>query len=244
MACLASTITPRSLPASRRSQAGRRSLVSRGALLRTEAMALAHRPPAEVVLPLPEKLVLRSGLLQLIAAEAQIAALEAALAEARDAANRDALTGLLNRRGLAEAHQHQSAQVERGLGHYTLALLDLDDFKQINDQFGHAAGDAALVHLGQTMRQVLRPTDSLCRIGGEEFALLLAGTDPQSGVRALERLRAVLAETPVSGIERRLCFSAGLVAGTAGASLEQLLAAADQAVYRAKAAGKNCTQLA
>jgi diguanylate cyclase len=176
--------------------------------------------------------------LQLAAAEARIAELQSALREAYKVASRDPLTGAFNRRGMEEAFAREAARAGRTGQPLTLALIDLDDFKRINDQYGHGVGDAALVHLTQMIGEALRPTDLCSRLGGEEFVLMLPDSDCAAAKRALVRLQAALAVRPVADTAVTLAFSAGLALWENGESLEQALARADRAVYRAKSAGK------
>lgn len=175
---------------------------------------------------------------QLAAAEARIAELEAALREARDIASHDPLTGVLNRRGLQEAFSREKARARRGEQPLALALIDLDDFKCINDTHGHALGDAALVHLTRVIGQTLRPTDVCSRLGGEEFVLIMPGSDLAAARKALARLQEALAAQAVPGTVIRLSFSAGVAAVADGEALEESLERADRGVYQAKLAGK------
>lgn len=193
-----------------------------------------------VLLPLPESLVQEARMYELLAAQARIAELEAALDEARALAMRDPLTGLLNRRGLDEAFARESERAGRSGAALTLALLDVDDFKRINDCHGHAAGDRALLLLARALEGSVRATDGLCRLGGEEFVLLLPDAGIVAAQALLARLRDALASEPVAA-DCILSFSAGIAAWSPGMSLSGLLAAADGAVYQAKAAGKRCT---
>jgi diguanylate cyclase len=139
---------------------------------------------------------------------------------------------------MEEAFAREAARAGRTGRPLTLALIDLDDFKSINDQYGHGVGDAALVHLTQMIGEALRPTDLCSRLGGEEFVLMLPDSDCAAAKRALVRLQAELAVRPVADTAVTLAFSAGLVLRENGESLEQALARADRAVYRAKSAGK------
>ena len=157
----------------------------------------------------------------------------------------DPLTGLYNRRELSEQLLKQQARAQRGHVH-ALLMLDLDHFKRINDELGHAAGDAALRHVAQLLRATLREQDCAARYGGEEFALLLPDT-PQAGALALaERLRGVLAGSVWSWQGRHwpLTASMGVALSTAGLAGDALLELADRAMYQAKAQGRNRVCLA
>jgi diguanylate cyclase len=176
--------------------------------------------------------------LALAAAEARIAELESALNEADEFASRDPLTGVFNRRGMVEIFARESSRAQRGGQPFALALIDLDDFKSVNDNYGHAAGDAALAHLTSVIAQTLRPTDLCCRWGGEEFVVIMPSADRTSAKRALARVQAAISAQPVTGTTVTLAFSAGVVLSHGNESLENLLALADHAVYSAKAAGK------
>lgn len=165
--------------------------------------------------------------------------------ELRRAASTDALTGLLNRNAFRR-------QVKEAMSHLrldrpaTLALLDLDHFKRVNDTHGHAAGDAALLMLADLLRENLRPGDAIGRIGGEEFAVLLSGLAAAEAGTVCERLRRSLAETPVPGTEPPLLIttSIGMVALSPAVSIDNAFRAADTALYAAKAGGRNRVELA
>lgn len=173
--------------------------------------------------------------IKLAAAEARIAALESALQEAKKAASHDILTGVLNRRGLVEAFARESARAQRSGNALTLVLIDLDDFKAINDTHGHAAGDQALQHLTRLIGSTLRPTDCCARLGGDEFVLLLANSTLPAAQIALERLHSATEASPLIATQSCLRFSTGMACAKPGESLESLLERADQGVYRAKA---------
>ncbi len=178
--------------------------------------------------------------LELLAAELRIGDLERALGEARAAAHTDALTGALNRHGFAEAYQREAARSRRNNSPLALALIDLDDFKRLNDTLGHQVGDEALVHLVRVIRSALRPSDILCRFGGEEFIVLLPETALNQATSAISRFQRQLAIQAIPGQEIVLTFSAGVVVQASGESLEQSILRADVATYAAKRAGKNC----
>ena len=160
-------------------------------------------------------------------------------------ARTDPLTGLLNRRGLTEVLDRETARARRTGVTVALVLLDLDRFKVLNDTRGHATGDAALVAVADVLRRGLRAGDVAGRWGGDEFGVVFADLAPEVAYDVVDRLRAHLthpARAPVRG--RRVSFSAG-VAALAGrdADPEALLALADKALYEAKAAGGNKARL-
>ncbi len=137
----------------------------------------------------------------------------------------DHLTGLLNRNGFLAAAMRERSLANRTGAPLTLAVIDLDDFKQVNDRAGHAAGDKLLARLGQEWRERTRPSDILARHGGDEFVLLLPGTGQSGAEAALERLCS--GEDPVG-------WSTGVSEWLPGESLEEPLARADKQLYEAK----------
>lgn len=181
----------------------------------------------------------QAAMLELLAAEARIADLENALRRAQAAAVTDTLTGALNRRGFDQAHEREAARSRRSGSPLALALIDLDDFKRLNDTLGHQAGDEALIHLVRTLRSALRPSDILGRFGGEEFVLMLPDTGLDEAVTALTRFQRQLADCRVTGSGVALSFSAGVVVQSPGESLRESIERADAATYAAKRAGKN-----
>jgi diguanylate cyclase len=193
---------------------------------------------AEVVTGLPHSAVREAGMLELLAAEMRIAELEAALAEAHAAAGTDPLTGALNRRGFAKAYQRELARMRRSGKGFSLAHLDLDDFKQLNDTQGHAAGDKALVHLVDLLGRLMRPSDILCRFGGEEFVVLLPDTEVDDAAAAIARYLREFSARPIPGTDCVMSFSAGVVGLRADESFDDLVARADAATYTAKRTGK------
>ena len=194
------------------------------------------------------------------ATEAELNKLYTELNRLSNQARHDTLTGVLNRQGMEEAldieiarvrRQDSSlclamldieiARVRRQDSSLCLAMLDIDNFKKINDSRGHAAGDEALSHLAQVVREALRPQDTLARYGGEEFVVILPDTVLEDGVQALRRLqRELTARLFLSGQDKILItFSAGVAQlGTEETGL-QALKRADLAMYQAKRAGKN-----
>jgi diguanylate cyclase (GGDEF)-like protein len=154
----------------------------------------------------------------------------------------DVLTGLANRRQAEDWLQAELARVERLGGHAGLILADLDDFKAINDEHGHPAGDVVLREVAQALRETVREIDLPARWGGEEFAVVLPGTDLEGAGQVAERLRdAIEARRIVSGdgVPLAVTASFGVAATTGDTTLAQLLSDADDALYRAKRAGKN-----
>lgn len=177
----------------------------------------------------------------LAAREADLDKATALQALLREQAMHDALTGLLNRRALAERHGHETAAAEAVL---SLVLLDLDHFKRINDEHGHATGDAVLRDFAAALRSGLRAGDTLFRVGGEEFALLLPGALPAQAAARVEGLREIVARWRLAQLPQPVTFSAGVAAhGPDTATLDALLAAADAALYAAKRGGRNRTEV-
>jgi len=164
-------------------------------------------------------------------------------AEQRAFAMLDPLTGLMNRRAFMSAVE-RAARRQAGHGREATALLvlDLDNFKQINDRFGHEVGDRVLVQFAQVAETVTRPTDQLYRMGGEEFCFILPDTELPEAIATAERIREAFALSTVEarGYVVRATVSIGLAtANYTGFDLELLLEAADMAVYEAKARGRN-----
>ncbi|MEO8715877.1 MAG: PleD family two-component system response regulator [Acetobacteraceae bacterium] len=167
--------------------------------------------------------------------------LRADLGEALELAATDPLTGLYNRRYLM---RHLASLLDAAAApHVAVLMLDMDRFKSVNDELGHAAGDQALRMMAATLRETTRAFDTLARIGGEEFVVLMPGTSAAEAVVAAERLRGAV-ETRWSDRAHCLTVSIG-VAATEGAAwaAEHLLAAADEALYEAKRAGRNRVRL-
>jgi len=159
----------------------------------------------------------------------------------------DDLTGLVNRRRFLEALDSEVQQAARlGTG-LAIVLLDLDDFKGINDRFGHHSGDRVLEALGAMLRDHIRDVDLAARLGGEEFALLLPEIGRSDAVHVAERLCRSLSERPVALVEGNALSSTasfGVAHYVPGDSGEDLLRLADDALYRAKGDGKNRVRVA
>ncbi|HZD88187.1 MAG TPA: GGDEF domain-containing protein [Gaiellaceae bacterium] len=154
----------------------------------------------------------------------------------------DPLTGIANRRGLEEILAAEIARARRFEHPLGVILLDLDHFKQTNDSFGHAAGDLVLRALGRLLTSSARHGDTVARLGGEEFVVVLPETGVGGARRLAERLRREVEAQAVRGI--RTTASCGVATVVAGDTVDSLLAAADGALYRAKELGRNRTEVA
>ena len=152
----------------------------------------------------------------------------------------DGLTGLANRRAATDALHAEAARAERLQTPLTIVLADLDGFKEVNDEYGHAVGDVVLRVFADVLRQTVRESDVAGRWGGEEFLLLLPGADEDGAVQLAERIRIGLAERSISGAPAlRVTASFGVAEYAGEANSEELVVAADSALYRAKRAGKD-----
>jgi len=173
--------------------------------------------------------------------EQRVRDLERELTQVSALVQKDPLTQAMNRRGLEEAFRIETARATRYESPLALTMLDLDDFKKLNDSLGHVGGDRALVHLAQIMKATLRPTDLLARLGGEEFAVLLPATEVDEAVLVAERLQKELVRSAFTfeGKTTTLAFSAGVALWRQAELLEDLIRRADEALYAAKRAGKN-----
>ena len=167
------------------------------------------------------------------------------LEEQRQKALIDPLTGLPNRAAWSERLDHEIAQWQQHGNTLSLAMLDLDHFKRINDNYGHLAGDKVLKIIATVLRKRLRSNDFIARFGGEEFVLLLPATPPAVGVRLLETLRAAIEACPFhfKGERVTITISMGLASFKPGERSDLVLKRADQALYRAKNAGRNRVEL-
>ncbi len=180
------------------------------------------------------------------ALESRVLGLESELRRLSDEVSTDALTQVANRRGLAQAFEQESARVQReGADQAPLAvgLIDIDNFKKLNDSLGHAAGDVALQSLAARVKEWLRPVDHIARFGGEEFVLLLPGTPVAEAQQVLTRLQRRLSASLFmhEGQEVFVTFSAGVTAWRPGEAVDAALARADEGLYEAKRTGKNRT---
>lgn len=165
--------------------------------------------------------------------------------EHRRSAVLDELTGLLNRSALAQRVGELESQAARGVDSGPIGMLvgDLDHFKAINDEHGHAVGDAVLRDAAYAMRGALRAFDLIYRLGGEEFLILLPGADQDDAMRVAERVRAAISEGSRAGIRVSISFGAATVSD-GSFDFSRLYAEADAALYTAKHSGRDRVQLA
>jgi diguanylate cyclase (GGDEF)-like protein len=159
-------------------------------------------------------------------------------------ANTDPLTGLLNRRGMNERIEAEISRSRREQSHIGLLWLDIDLFKQINDEHGHAKGDAALKAVATTLNSLLRPYDNISRWGGDEFLALIPANDARDVDALGERIRSTIADAcqlqDANGAPLRLSVSIGGYFADSREDMESMLQRADKALYFAKASGRNC----
>lgn len=174
-------------------------------------------------------------------AQSKINQLETELQVMGEKVHEDHLTGILNRRGLDSAFEREAARSARHQVPLCFALLDIDNFKQLNDTHGHKVGDDALVYLVESVKDTTRPEDVVSRYGGEEFVILLPNTNLEEGVQILSRIRRNLTKKFFLHENKRLLitFSAGVAQFRSGESQESIFKRADEALYRAKKGGKN-----
>ena len=172
--------------------------------------------------------------------------LESEMRRLSDEVTTDPLTQIANRRGLMQAFDALRAGHQRSGNALAVGLLDIDNFKRLNDELGHGVGDEALRALAATVGQTLRPTDVVARYGGEEFVVLLPDTPADEGQQILTRLQRSLSGGLFLHEEKQVLvtFSAGVTAYREGEAIETALERADQALYEAKRSGKNRTCLA
>ncbi len=174
-------------------------------------------------------------------AQAKIKLLESELSSLSEQVRVDQLTGVLNRRGMDEAFEQEIARADRSGDPLSVALLDIDNFKQLNDNYGHDVGDDALKHLAGVIKGAVRPTDVVTRFGGEEFVILLPSTQLDEGSTFLLRVQRALTKAFFMANQSQvvITFSAGLALYRQGEEAADLLHRADQAMYLAKRTGKN-----
>lgn len=178
--------------------------------------------------------------------ETRVEKLERELAKVSQLIRTDPLTETLNRRGFEEAYADEIGRATRHNAVITVAMLDVDNFKQLNDRYGHKAGDTALQHFADVLRETLRPNDSVGRYGGEEFAILLPGVSVSDASAVMTRVQRELTRRIFlhNNEEILITFSAGVAQVDPSDGLAPALERADRAMYEAKRTGKNRVRIA
>ena len=176
-----------------------------------------------------------------LGAEQRILELEAKLEKVGELVREDVLTGSLNRRGMDDVFERELARADRRHSPLCVAMLDLDDFKRLNDTHGHIAGDEALVYLVRVIKDTLRTMDMIARFGGEEFLLILPDTAISDALQTVTRVQRELTKRIFMYNNERLLitFSAGVVLRHENENQLSIIKRADAALYQAKRAGKN-----
>lgn len=184
---------------------------------------------------------LRSTQQKVQESEARIRELERELETTSDLVRHDQLTGVLNRRGLEDMFNKEIARAKRHDTLLCIGLLDIDNFKKLNDSLGHSAGDQALIHLATVCRETLRPQDTVARYGGEEFIILLPETPLADATVALTRLQRELTKRFFLHANEKILitFSAGVTQMQPEDDQTSVVQRADEAMYKAKQSGKN-----
>jgi len=179
-------------------------------------------------------------------AESSISALENArrYGEARKLAETDALTGLFNQRFFHENLRREVMRAHRYQRKLTLVLFDVDDFKDINDRIGHLAGDRVLAHAADRLRDAVRAVDVACRIGGDEFAVIMPESSADDGEQLFRRVHGSMRGATLATDEERLRISGGVAELEHGDTAASLFERADRALYRAKGLGKDRADVA
>jgi diguanylate cyclase (GGDEF)-like protein len=160
----------------------------------------------------------------------------------REESIRDPLTGLYNRRYLEDALEREFARAQREKYQVGIIMLDIDHFKKVNDSYGHIVGDVVLQKLAKVLMTSFRLEDIICRFGGEEFLIVMPATSAITAIERVEDFRKVLEKTVIDGIGNpiQITVSAGVaVFPDNGSTMDDMIHTADQAMYKAKAAGRN-----
>jgi len=173
----------------------------------------------------------------------RVRTLEEEIRKLSDEVSTDPLTQIANRRGMMRAFEAEQARVDRQGSPLAIGLLDVDNFKKLNDSLGHQTGDEALKFLARRVGECLRPVDVVARYGGEEFVVLLPDTPAEEGQQVLTRLQRTLSAEFFTHEDKKvfITFSAGVTAYRAGEAIEAALERADMGLYEAKRTGKNRT---
>lgn len=174
-------------------------------------------------------------------AEKKIQELSSVLEYINAVANEDYLTGTLNRRGMDEALEREFSRADRHETDLSIAMMDIDHFKKINDKLGHSTGDEALAHFADVIKTVKRTTDVLARYGGEEFIVILPNTAQSDAIKVIERVQRKLTKQLFMHSSEHIVitFSAGVAQRNIGETPEDIIPRADAALYEAKNNGRN-----
>lgn len=172
-----------------------------------------------------------------------VVSLQKSRAAERSQARTDSLTGLLNIRAFYEKAATELERQWRYPHPVTLAFIDLDGFKEVNDRFGHQVGDKALVLVGNTLRTATRATDVISRLGGDEFALLLPETDLEGAGQILQRVHSTVAQMMTANSWQVTCSIGAVTFDVPPESVDIVVSAADQLMYRVKENGKNAVRI-
>ena len=156
----------------------------------------------------------------------------------REMSRTDYLTGAFNMRSFMEIARNELNRIERYKHPFTIAYIDLDDFKDVNDGLGHSEGDSLLQLIAKSLKKYMRVTDVVARLGGDEFVLLLPETDQEAAKKVMGRLQGGLTEE-IQKYNHPITFSIGVLTCTNGHSVEDLLKTADHLMYSVKNTGKN-----
>ncbi len=174
-------------------------------------------------------------------AEQKIQELTSVLEYINEVANEDYLTGTLNRRGMEEALEREFSRADRHHTELSIAMMDIDRFKQLNDKLGHSTGDEALAHFANVIKEAKRTTDVLARYGGEEFIIILPNTMQADAIKVIERVQRKLTKQFFMHSDQHIVitFSAGVAERVEGETPEEIIPRADAALYVAKNSGRN-----
>ena len=162
-------------------------------------------------------------------------------------ASTDELTGILNRRSFTSFIKLEFINAKKNFSPFSLAIIDIDYFKQVNDEYGHLVGDEILIDLANLMKSSFRSTDKVCRWGGEEYAILLPGTSLPNAVSAIDHFRQKIEnhEYQSSSNTIKYTISAGVSESlTIDKNIDDLIKRADEALYKAKSSNRNCVRSA
>jgi diguanylate cyclase (GGDEF)-like protein/PAS domain S-box-containing protein len=231
------------VPAAGRDELGEgyRRLCAEGGQLRGEQRVLHRAGEVHTVLAEAVRTPGRDGRARVVTYVMDITVLKAHQEQLSRDSSTDPLTGLYNRRHADEVLEREVRRADRYGVRLALALMDIDHFKWVNDQFGHPCGDQVLVTLAAMLGRAVRRADVVARYGGEEFMILFPQTSLESAAWTCERIRINFGGILVPCAAAPITLSIGVTAYQAGESKEQLLARADDLLYRAKAAGRNRT---